>query len=88
MTLKYPYLDRETKALAMLSFLNLMNLREATAAEVTRAKEAGTPGVINQFTPSFKVGPDERPVKVNEYGFDVGATSGFWVVPTDQEGGN
>jgi sugar lactone lactonase YvrE len=57
-----------------------MGLREATAAEVTRAKEAGTPGVINQWEPKLKVGPDERPSKINAYGFDTGA-SGYWVVP-------
>jgi hypothetical protein len=61
--------------------LDMMNLREATAQEVTRAKEGATPGIINQFEPTFKVGPGERPEKVNEYGFDTGATSGFWVVP-------
>jgi hypothetical protein len=58
-----------------------MNLRQATTAEITRAKEAATPGVTNKFEPGFKVGPGERPVKVNEYGFDTGATSGYWVVP-------
>jgi hypothetical protein len=58
-----------------------MNLREATTAEVTRAKEAAIPGSTNAFTPDFQVGPGERPVKVNEYGFDTGATSGYWVVP-------
>ena len=58
-----------------------MNLREATTAELTRAKEAATPGSTNTFTPDFQVGPGERPVKVNEYGFDTGATSGYWVVP-------
>lgn len=57
-----------------------MGLREATEAEVTRAKEAGTPGVINQWEPKFKVGPDERPAKVNAYGFDTGA-EGYWAVP-------
>jgi sugar lactone lactonase YvrE len=57
-----------------------MGLREATAAEVTRAKEAGTPRVINQWEPEFKVGPDERPAKVNAYGFDTGA-EGYWAVP-------
>ena len=61
--------------------LDKMNLREATTAEVTRAKEAATPGSTNAFTPGFQVGPGERPVKVNEYGFDTGATSGYWVVP-------
>jgi hypothetical protein len=60
--------------------LQRMGLREATAAEVTRAKEAGTPGVINQWEPKFKVGPDERPAKVNAYGFDTGA-EGYWAVP-------
>jgi sugar lactone lactonase YvrE len=60
--------------------LQRMGLREATAAEVTRAKEAGTPGVINQWEPKLKVGPGERPAKVNAYGFDTGA-SGYWVVP-------
>ena len=62
--------------------LNRMNLREATFDEVTRAKEGSTKGIINQFTPSFQVGPNERPDKVNEYGFDTGSTSGIWVVPT------
>jgi len=57
-----------------------MGLREAFAAEVTRAKEAGTPGVINQWDPKLRVGPDERPAKINAYGFDTGA-DGYWVVP-------
>ena len=57
-----------------------MGLREASAAEVTRAKEAGTPGVINQWDPKLRVGPDERPAKINAYGFDTGA-DGYWVVP-------
>ena len=61
--------------------LDKMILREATTAELTRAKEAATPGVTNKFDPAFKVGPGERPVNVNEYGFDTGATSGYWVVP-------
>ena len=61
--------------------LNRMNLRVATTEEVTRAKEGATTGMINQFTPTFQIGPDERPDKVNEYGFDTGSTSGIWVVP-------
>jgi hypothetical protein len=36
--------------------------------------------VINQWEPEFKVGPDERPAKVNAYGFDTGA-EGYWAVP-------
>jgi DNA-binding beta-propeller fold protein YncE len=57
-----------------------MGLREATAAEILRAMEAGTPGVINQWDPKLRVGPDERPAKINAYGFDTGA-DGYWVVP-------
>ena len=62
---------------------NKMNLRQATTAQLSRAREAATPGVTNKFTPSFKVGPGERPVKVNEYGFDSDSTSSshYWVVP-------
>jgi hypothetical protein len=62
---------------------NKMNLRQATTAELTRAREAATPGVTNKFTPSFQVGPGERPTKVNEYGFDSDSTSTshYWVVP-------
>ena len=59
---------------------NKMNLREATSAEITRAKEAATPGVTNKFDPTFKVGPGERPEKVNEYNFETQQT-GYWVVP-------
>ena len=77
-----PYaLSSSTTDLGRAYLLNLMNLREATADEVTRAEEGAPSGTTNQFTPTFKVGPGERPVKVNEYGFDTGATSGFWVVP-------
>ncbi len=69
-------------SLAGRKFLfDLMGLREATPEEVKRAKEAGTPGVINQWDPKTRrVGPDERPAKINSYGFDTGA-DGFWVVP-------
>ena len=55
--------------------------RQATNEEVTRAKEGSISGAVNQFTPTFKVGPDERPSKVNEYGFDSASSNGFWVVP-------
>ena len=58
-----------------------MNLREATQEEITRAKNGAISGTINQFAPTLKVGPDERPNKVNEYGFDTGSTTGVWVTP-------
>ena len=60
--------------------LNKMGYREATSAEVTRAKNAGTPGTINQWDPKLRVGPDERPSKVNAYNFET-AVDGTWVVP-------
>ena len=70
-----------TTPLGRSYLLEKMNLREATTTEVTRAKEGSVAGSVNKFTPTFKVGPDERPVQVNEYGFDTANTSGFWVVP-------
>jgi sugar lactone lactonase YvrE len=69
-----------TTRLGRQFLLQRMGLREATAAEVLRAKEAGTSGVVNQWEPKLKVGPDERPAKINAYGFDTGG-SGYWVVP-------
>jgi hypothetical protein len=57
-----------------------MGYREATSAEVARAKNAGTPGTINQWDPKLRVGPDERPTKVNAYNFETSA-DGTWVVP-------
>ena len=71
----------DTNGNGIAYLFNKMNLRQATTAEISRAKEAATPGVTNKFEPAFKVGPGERPVKVNEYAFDTGATSGYWVVP-------
>ena len=78
-----PYLLTLNYQKTLHYLLNLLNLREASPAEVDRAREGGTPGTVNQFEPVLKVFPDDRPVKVNEYGFDVGATEGFWVVPTN-----
>jgi hypothetical protein len=57
-----------------------MGYREATTNEVARAKNAGTPGTINQWDPKLRVGPEERPVKVNAYNFETSA-NGTWVVP-------
>jgi hypothetical protein len=52
----------------------------ATSAEVTKAREAATPGAVNNWTASNQVKPRNLPGKVNEYGFDVSTTSGFWVI--------
>ena len=60
--------------------LGKMNLRMATQAEKTRALEATTPGVVNQFTPDFQVQPSGSPEKINEFGIETTRT-GTWVVP-------
>ena len=70
-----------TTDLGRAHLFNLMNLREATTEERNRAREGAISGAVNTFTPTFKVGPNERPSRVNEYGFDTGTTSGYWVIP-------
>ena len=47
------------------------NYRFATTAEVTKAREAATPGTENAWDPIRQVVPRNLPYKVNEYGFDV-----------------
>ena len=69
-----------TTAAGRTYIFDKMGYNEATSAEVTRAKNAGTPGTINQWDPKLRVGPDERPTKVNAYNFETSA-NGTWVVP-------
>jgi hypothetical protein len=54
--------------------------RFATTEEVTKAREAATPGSVNNWTATFQVKPRNLPGKVNEYGFDVQTTTGTWVI--------
>jgi hypothetical protein len=54
--------------------------RWATNAEVTKAREAAAPGGVNNWTATNQVKPRNLPGKVNEYGFDVSTTSGYWVI--------
>jgi hypothetical protein len=56
------------------------NYRFATTAEVTKAREAATPGGVNNWTATNQVKPRNLPGSVNEYGFDVSTTSGLWVI--------
>lgn len=60
-----------------------MGVAEATADQVQRCKEASTPGTVNRWTPTFQVGPGDRPKQINEYGFDTGnwGSDARWVVP-------
>jgi hypothetical protein len=67
---------------------SLLNVREATSAEVYRAR-IGTTGRITQWVPRNKIG--SWPQKINEFGFDTslfntnnpaqGVTNAWWVVP-------
>ena len=54
--------------------------RAASSEEVTKAREAATPGGVNNWTATNQVKPRNLPGNVNEYGFDVSTTSGFWVI--------
>ena len=54
--------------------------RWATTAEVTKAREAATPGAVNNWPASVQVKPRYLPGNVNEYGFDVQTTSGYWMI--------
>ncbi len=66
-----------------------LGLRQATAEELVRAREAGTPGSVTQWDSRYEVPRSEdnyltyhigrvdtrgRPRKVNEYGFDTHST--------------
>ena len=56
------------------------NYRFATSKEVTKAREAATPGGVNNWSATNQVKPRNLPGSVNEYGFDVSTTSGLWVI--------
>ena len=64
----------------------LMNVREATDDEVQAAREASTPGNVNQWDltdPARQKIDQTYPLKVNEYGFDTGSydpAQWFWLV--------
>ncbi len=54
--------------------------RFATNQEVKKAREAATPGSVNNWPATFQIKPRNLPGKVNEYGFDVQTTTGTWVI--------
>ncbi len=72
-----PIYEEQTTTAGKNFLWERMSLRDPTTEELTWAKEASSPG-IQQWTPRYKVGG--RPSKVNEFGLDTGATSGFWAV--------
>jgi hypothetical protein len=64
-------------------FMNALGYSWATSAELTLAKEAATPGSINQFTQTNPILPgyNYRAHAVNEYGFNTGYEDGGLSVP-------
>ncbi len=54
--------------------------RFATSEEVTKAREAATPGSVNNWTATRQIKPRNLPGNVNEYGFDVSTIYGLWVI--------
>ena len=63
-------------------FMDALGHRWAKLLEVTMAREAATPGTINQWEANRQVKPRNLPGQVNEYGFDVGShgSRAWWVV--------
>ena len=85
----YPDPDEVAAAIAAYPSLDVdgdgdidsgFSYRWATTAEITKAREAATPGAVNNWTASVQVKPRNLPGSVNEYGFDVSTTSGYWVI--------
>ena len=69
--------------------MNFLGHRFATVEEVTKAREAATPGSVNKWTASRPVLPRNLPGKVNEFGFDTEreptATGRYWWVIEQQQ---
>ena len=63
-------------------FMNALGHRWAKLLETSMAREAATPGTINQWTANRQVEPRNLPGQVNEYGYDVGShgSRAWWVV--------
>ena len=63
-------------------FMEALGYRWASIAELSVAREAATPGTVNQWEATNQVEPRNLPSQVNEYGFDVGnhGTRAWWVV--------
>ncbi|MCC6356053.1 MAG: hypothetical protein IT577_19370 [Verrucomicrobiae bacterium] len=68
-----------TTAAGRAFLFSRMNLREATADELRRAREGTTPGTVLQWTPRRE--PPAPGSKVNAINFVTSPTNGWWVVP-------
>lgn len=76
-------LESRTTAAGRAWLLTKLNVREATAAELTRARQATTTGTPNRFTPGRSQQMGARPKAVNEWTFDSSdqyGTEAWWVV--------
>ena len=62
--------------------MSKLGYRYATSTELTKAREAATPGTTNQWTAIRPIQPRNLPNKVNEYGFDSASynSRAWWVV--------
>jgi hypothetical protein len=63
-------------------FVQATGYRWASYLETLSAREASTPGTINQWDATRPIVPRDLPNKVNEYGFDTGShgSRAWWVV--------
>jgi hypothetical protein len=63
-------------------FMNDLGYRWASIAELSIAREAATPGTVNEWDATNQVKPRNLPKQINEYGFDTGnhGTRAWWVV--------
>lgn len=76
--------NRSTTAEGRAFLFERIGVREATAAELERARN-GASGVVNQWAlpaDTVTAGPGDRPKAINEYGFDTGnwGADAWWVV--------
>ena len=63
-------------------FVQATGYRWASYLETLSAREASTPGTVNQWDATRPIVPRDLPTKVNEYGFDTGShgSRAWWVV--------
>jgi len=73
-------MDTSTSTEGRAFLFERLGVREATATEIQRAKEASTPGTVTQWQPRVVHPSRNQPTAVNEFNFDTGATSGWWII--------
>jgi len=73
--------DNNTTTNGQVYIYAKMNVRQATAAEVSWASQGPNANITNKWTPTISV--NGRPSAVNDYGFDTGnwGANAWWIVP-------